>query len=347
MAVCSQCGRESPDEFGFCPACGAPLGAAPPREVRKVVTVLFCDLTGSTAIGERTDPEALRGLMNRYYDAARLVLERHGGTVEKFVGDAVMAVFGIPVASEDDALRATRAAVELRDGVHGLGLEARIGVNTGAVVAGEGDTLVTGDAVNVAARLEQAAGAGEILLGENTLRLVRDAVEAEPVELELKGKAAPVLAHRLRELDVAAAGVARQLQRPMVGRDRERDRLRADFDDVVAGRTCRLFTLIGPAGIGKSRLVAEFLVGLDGGADVAHGRALSYGDGITYWPLVEMLVQLGVEPSEAIRSSPAETQLATRGLLEGRAAERSLVLVIDDLQWAEEPMLDLVEHIAN
>ena len=165
MAVCAGCGRESPDDFGFCPACGAPLATGPVREVRKVVTVLFCDLTGSTAIGERTDPEALRGLMNRYYDAARIVLERHGGTVEKFVGDAVMAVFGIPVATEDDALRAVRSAVELREVVHALGLEARIGVNTGAVVAGEGDTLVTGDAVNVAARLEQAAGAGRSCSG--------------------------------------------------------------------------------------------------------------------------------------------------------------------------------------
>ena len=179
------CGRESPDDFRFCPACGAPLATGPVREVRKVVTVLFCDLTGSTAIGERTDPEALRGLMNRYYDAARVVLERHGGTVEKFVGDAVMAVFGIPVATEDGALRAVRSAVELREVVHALGLEPRIGVNTGAVVAGEGDTLVTGDAVSVAARLEQAAG-GEILLGEDTRRLVRDAVRVEPLELELK-----------------------------------------------------------------------------------------------------------------------------------------------------------------
>ena len=250
MPVCARCGRESPDDFVFCPGCGASLAAAPAREVRKVVTVLFCDLTGSTAIGERTDPEALRALMNRYYDAARGVLERHGGTVEKFVGDAVMAVFGIPVASEDDALRATRAAVELRDVVQGLGLDARIGVNTGAVVAGEGDTLVTGDAVNVAARLEQAASAGEILLGDDTLRLVRDAVQVEPLELELKGKALAVRAHRLRALDASAAGVARRLERPMVGRGRERDRLRADFADVVGSRTCRLFTLIGPAGIG-------------------------------------------------------------------------------------------------
>ena len=347
MVTCGQCGRESPDDFVFCPGCGAALAPVSAREVRKVVTVLFCDLTGSTAIGERTDPEALRALMNRYYDTARGVLERHGGRVEKFVGDAVMAVFGIPVASEDDALRATRAAVELRDVVQELGLDARIGVNTGAVVAGEGDTLVTGDAVNVTARLEQAAGAGEILLGDDSLRLVRDAVTTEPLELTLKGKTGTVSAHRLLQLDTSAVGVARSLERPMVGRERERARLRSDFEDVVATTSCRLFSLIGPAGIGKSRLVADFLEHVDGQATVARGRALSYGEGITYWPLVEMLVQLGIEPSEAIRSSPAETQLATRALLEERAGERPLVLVIDDLHWAEEPMLDLVEHVVD
>jgi class 3 adenylate cyclase len=344
---CDRCGRESPEEFGFCPACGAPLAAGSAQDVRKVVTVLFCDLTGSTALGERTDPEALRTLMRRYYETARAVLERHGGTVEKFVGDAVMAVFGIPVAREDDALRATRAAVELREVVKGLGLDARVGVNTGAVVAGEGDTLVTGDAVNVAARLEQAAAAGEILLGDDTLSLVRDAVSTEAVDLTLKGKSGAVRAHRLVLLDPAAAGVARHLERTLVGRARERERLRTDFEDVVAGSTCRLFTLIGPAGIGKSRLVADFLERVDGVADVARGRALSYGEGITYWPLVEMLVQLGVEPSAVIGSSPAETQLAARALLERRASERPLVLVIDDLHWAEEPMLDLVEHVSD
>ena len=315
--------------------------------MRKVVTVLFCDLTGSTAIGERTDPEALRTLMNRYYEAARAVLERHGGTVEKFVGDAVMAVFGIPVATEDDALRAVRAAVELRDHVHGLGLEARIGVNTGGVVAGEGDTLVTGDAVNVAARLEQAAAAGEVLLGDETARLVRDAVETEPVSLTVKGKADPVAAHRLLALDATAAGRARHLERPMVGRERERERLRADFADAAEARTCRLFTLIGPAGVGKSRLVADFLEHVDGSARVARGRALSYGEGITYWPLVEILVQLGIDPDEAIVSSPADTQLATRARLERAAEEQPLVVVLDDLQWAEAPVLDLIEHVAD
>ena len=347
MAVCAACGRESPDEFGFCPGCGAPLAAPARREVRKVVTVVFCDLTGSTAIGDRTDPEPLRALMTRYYDAARAVLERHGGTVEKFVGDAVMAVFGIPVATEEDALRAVRAAVELRDGVHELGLEARIGVNTGEVVAGEGDTLVTGDAVNVTARLEQAAAPGEILLGAETVRLVRDAVEAEPVELTLKGKLEAVPAFRLARLDPAAAGVARRLDRPLVGRERERRRLREDFADAAETRTCRLFTLIGPAGVGKSRLVADFLEHLTGAATVAGGRALSYGEGITYWPLVEILLQLGLDPEEAIRSSPGDTQLATRALLERVAAERPLVLVLDDLHWAEPPLLDLVEHVAD
>ncbi len=285
--------------------------------------------------------------MSRYYDSARAVLERHGGTVEKFVGDAVMAVFGIPVATEHDALRAVRAAVELRDGVHALGLEARIGVNTGEVVAGVGDTLVTGDAVNVAARLEQAAGPGEVLLGAETVGLVRDAVEAEPVELTVKGKPEPVRASRLLRLDVDALGLVRNLDRPLVGRVRERERLRADFADAAAARTCRLFTLIGPAGVGKSRLVEDFLEHVGDSARVARARCLSYGEGITYWPLVEVLLQLGRDPEQAIRSSPADTQLATRALLEEVAAERPLVLVLDDLQWAESPLLDLVDHLAD
>ncbi|HEX5584286.1 adenylate/guanylate cyclase domain-containing protein, partial [Gaiella sp.] len=190
MAACPSCGRESADDARFCSACGAELALAEPqRESRKVVTVLFCDLVGSTALGESTDPEALRTRMRRYFADLRAILERHGGAVEKFVGDAVMAVFGIPVAHEDDALRAVRAAWEMREAVPALGLRARIGVNTGEVVAGEGDALVTGDAVNVAARLEQAARPGEILLGPETEALVRGAVVSTPVEpLDLKGK---------------------------------------------------------------------------------------------------------------------------------------------------------------
>src|SRR4029079_3855329 len=197
-----------------------------------------------------------------------------------------------------------------------------------------------------AGRLGQAGGRSDILLGADTFALVRDAVEAESVEFELKGKGL-VRAHRLHVLDASAAGVARRLERSLVGRVRERERLRADFADVVETRSCRLFTLIGPAGIGKSRLVADFLEHVDGAAHVAHARVLSYGEGITYWPLIEILTQLGIAPSEAIRSSPAETQLATRALLEGRAEDGPLVLVIDDLQWAEPAMLELVEHVLD
>src|SRR5436305_14331901 len=198
MGVCVQCGAEVPAGAKFCSACGAPTAVAPPsREQRKTVTILFCDIAGSTALGESTDPEAVRALLARYFERMRGIVESHGGTVEKFIGDAVMAVFGVPVAHEDDALRACRAAVEMRDALPELGVQARIGVNTGEVVTGTQERLATGDAANVAARLEQAAAPGEILIGKETMRLVRDAVEAEPVEpLELKGKADPVPASR-------------------------------------------------------------------------------------------------------------------------------------------------------
>ena len=350
MAACPSCGRENADDARFCSACGTALTAVEPaRESRKVVTVLFCDLVGSTALGESTDPEALRARMRRYFEDLRAIIERHGGTVEKFVGDAVMAVFGIPVSHEDDALRAVRAAAEMRAAISEHGLEARIGVNTGeVVVGGEGETLVTGDAVNVAARLEQAAAAGEVLIGAETRLLVRDAVRVEAVEpLVLKGKAEPVEAFRLLEVISDAAPLARHPETPLVGRERERQRLWRDYEDAVADRTCRLFTLLGPAGIGKSRLVADFLERVGDSTDVLRGRCLHYGEGITYWPLVEILLAIGVGPESVIGTSPPETQLAFRRLLEARAAERPQVVVIDDLQWAEPVFIDLVEHIAD
>ena len=330
-------------------SCASPLVVEQAREQRKVVTILFCDLVGSTALGESTDPEALRSRMRRYFEDLRAILERHGGTVEKFVGDAVMAVFGIPVSHEDDALRAVRAAAEMRAVIAEHGLEARIGINTGeVVVGGEGETLVTGDAVNLAARLEQAASPGETLIGAETRLLVRDAVRMEPVEpLTLKGKSAPVEAYRLLEVIGDAAALARHPETPLVGRERERERLRRDYEDAVADRTCRLFTLLGPAGIGKSRLVADFLEHVGDDADVLRGRCLSYGEGITYWPLVEMLIAIGVIPDSVIGTSPPETQLAFRRLLEARAAKRPQVIVIDDLQWAEPVFVDLVEHVAD
>ena len=350
MAACPSCGRDNSDDARFCSACGAELAVGErQRESRKVVTVLFCDLVGSTALGESTDPEALRARMRRYFADLRAILERHGGAVEKFVGDAVMAVFGIPVAHEDDALRAVRAAWEMREAVCVHGLEARIGVNTGeVVVGGEGETLVTGDAVNVAARLEQSAPAGHVLIGSETRLLVRDAVRVKSVEpLTLKGKSQPVEAFRLLDVIAGAEAVARHLESVLVGRERERNRLRREYEDTVADRACRLVTLLGPAGVGKSRLVADFLEHAHQEADVLQGRCLHYGEGITYWPLVELLLAIGVDPDAVLGSSAAETQLAFRRLLEERAAKRPQIVVFDDIHWAERTFLELIVHIAD
>ena len=330
MPVCPRCGQENPKGFAFCGRCGGSLAeAAPAHEVRKVVTVLFCDVAGFTAAGERLDPEALRGLQSRYFDHARAAIERHGGTVEKFIGDAVMAVFGVPQLHEDDALRAVRAAHDVREAVAALGLEARIGVNTGEVVAGAGEALVTGDAVNVASRLEQAAEPGEVLIGEATFPLVRDAVDAEPVEpLSVKGKPDAVRAYRLRGVVEGAPAFARRLDSPMVGRERELALLRQAFDLAVSERACHLFSVLGPAGVGKSRLVAELLARVGAEASVLSGRCLSYGDGITYWPLIEIFREAGAE--EQIRDvlerpTPEETSWAlpdVAGAAGARAAAR-------------------------
>ena len=355
MTRCSNCGQENPDGFKFCGACGTELTPeTEAREVRKTVTVLFCDVTGSTSLGEQLDPETLRRTMGLYFEEMRSAVERHGGTVEKFIGDAVMAVFGIPQAHEDDALRAVRAAEDIRTRTAQLGdklgiaLSFRTGVNTGEVVAGEGETLVTGDAVNVAARLEQAASPGHVLIGATTLVLVRDAVVVEELEpLELKGKREPVAAYRLVSVDPSAEAVARRLDAPLVGRERELARLTGDFEHAVAERACHLFTLLGPAGVGKSRLVTEFIANAGDAADVLRARCLHYGDDITYWPLVEILIAVEADPESVIGGSPVETQLAFRKLLESRAAVRPQVVVIEDIQWAEELFLDLIEHVAD
>ena len=348
---CATCGQEVPAGFRFCGNCGAPLQEAPAaRELRKTVTVVFCDLTGSTELGGSTDPEALRTRMRAYYEQMREILERHGGTVEKFIGDAVMAVFGVPVAHEDDALRAVRAAWEMRAAVPALGLQARIGVNTGEVVTGEGDTLVTGDAVNVAARLEQAAATGEVLVGPETRRLVRDAVEVEPVTVDAKGKG-ELQAFRLTDVDPEAAAIARRLDTPLVGRTAELEQLRQAYDRAVREQRCHLFTLLGVAGVGKSRLVDEFLGSVD--ARLLEGRCLDYGEGITYWPVVSILKQLGADGEAALErlveggTMPNEVPWAVRTTLEQIAAARPLVVVFDDVQWGEETFLDLVDHIAD
>src|SRR5690242_1251727 len=219
--LCPSCAAENPERAKFCLECGVQLAAGEPGgEVRKTVTIVFCDVTGSTALGESTDPEAVRALLARYFERMRRIIESHGGAVEKFIGDAVMAVFGVPVLHEDDALRAVRAAFEMREALPDLGVQARIGVATGEVVTGTAERLATGDAVNVAARLEQAAAPGEVLLAAETVQLVRGAVAVDAVEpLHLKGKAKPVPAFRLLGVtDVPE----RSLDGAFVGRERER-----------------------------------------------------------------------------------------------------------------------------
>ena len=332
-----------------------PLGGGS-GERRKVVTVLFCDLVGSTALGESTDPERLRALLASYFESMKAIVERHGGSVEKFIGDAVMAVFGVPVVHEDDALRAVRAAVEMQDALPELGLQGRIGVTTGEVVAGTKERLATGDAVNVAARLEQAAQPGEVLVGAPTLALVRDAVEVDAVEpLALKGKVEPVPAYRL--LRVLEAPERRHEAR-FVGRKRELALLQEAFARVSGERRCELVTVLGDAGVGKSRLGAEALASIE--ATVVRGRCLPYGEGITYWPVVEVLKQLDVLPPEeaaarAIRSLLGETEAVTsadeiawafRKTLEQAATTRPIVVVFDDIQWGEQTFHDLIEHVA-
>jgi class 3 adenylate cyclase/tetratricopeptide (TPR) repeat protein len=323
---------------------------------RKIVTVVFCDVTGSTALGESLDPEALRAVLGRYFERMKAIVERHGGTVEKFIGDAVMAVFGVPVAHEDDALRAVRAAAEMREALPELGVEARIGVNTGEVVTGTEERLVTGDAVNVAARLEQAAQPGEILLGAMTLALARDALEVEDLDpLGMKGKAQRVAAYRL--VCVREATPRRHEMR-FVGRGRELGLLREAWERAVAERRCELVTVVADAGVGKSRLVEEALAQLE--APVVRGRCLPYGEGISYWPVIEVLRQLAVRPSDEAaagavgsllgeldaHASAEDIAWAVRKTFEEAAAHRPLAVVFDDVHWGEDAFLDLVEHVA-
>ena len=267
---------------------------------RKVVSALFCDVTSATTRGEEVDPEALHELMKRCRTELRRVIERHGGTVDTFTGNAVMALFGIPRVREDDALRAVRAAAEIRERMPavaeeaGVTLSARSAVDTGQVLTGEGEELAIGDAVAVAARLGHFAVPGEIVLGEETLRLVRDAVEVEPLKpLFLKGHAEPVSAFRLVAIDPLAPGLKRHLELPLVGRARELGLLHAAWERAVNESGCHLLTLLGVAGVGKSRLVAELLTSVQEAATVLSGRCLPYGEGITFWPLLEALKGAG------------------------------------------------------
>ncbi len=396
MKRCPSCGEENAERARFCQNCATSLSEAetPAADVRKVVTIVFADVTGSTALGERLDPEALRRVMGRYFDEMAAVIQRHGGTVEKFIGDAVMAVFGIPRLHEDDALRAVRAAIGMGEALatlngdlermYGERLGMRIGVNTGEVVAGDptaGQRLVTGDPVNVSARLEQAAAPDEVLLGLPTYRLVRDAVDVEPVEpLTLKGKQERVPAYRLLAVSAHTAGHERHLDSPMIGRTEELSVLEHALERAVTDRTPHLFTLMGSAGVGKSRLVQEFLTRNLNDATVLHGRCLSYGEGITFFPLADVVRQaariVDTDAPEVARSKldavvagapqgervarlvaglfgwaePGSTEdafWAVRRLLEHLARDRPVVVVFDDIHWGEPTFLDLIDHLSD
>ena len=393
MQRCPSCNEENPDRFRICGFCGTPLQAAPPpEEVRKTVTIVFCDLKGSTSLGERLDSEALREVLAVYFAAMKQVLERHGGTVEKYIGDAIMAVFGLPRMHEDDALRAVRAAFEMRQALAevnvelratwGVELENRTGVNTGEVVAGDaatGQRLATGDTVNVAARLEQAAPASEVLVGESTYRLVRDAVEVRAVEpLELKGKSERVPAYQLLSV-TEGEGIRRRVDLPMVGRREELATALELFATSVSERRCQMLTVVGHAGLGKSRLVEEILRSIGGEARVLRGRCLSYGEGATFYPLVEIVRQaagithddddgaartklhdvLGAELGDAAdrlasvmglsATSYGKEELfwAARALFDHVARSQPLVVVFDDIHWAEPTFLDLIAQVAD
>jgi class 3 adenylate cyclase/tetratricopeptide (TPR) repeat protein len=372
----------------------------PAGEQRKVVTIVFADVVGSTSLAAQRDPEVVRSLMSRYFKRVAEIAEAYGGTVEKFAGDAVMVVFGVPVVHDDDAERAVRAALEIRDGATNLAV--RVGVNTGEAVTAATDDkqfMVSGDAVNVAARLQQGAGAGDVVVGELTEQLTRNVIDYEASEpIIAKGKPEPVVAfHALRarsQVPVQARGVP-GLHAALVGRNRELRLLLETFARAAEDRTPHLFTVVGAPGIGKSRLVAEAVTALaDSGARVLHGRCLPYGRGITYWPLVEMLrldtgislsderdkalmklerwlgellsddpqrtalrarlsVMLGLETAEAVMpDTPAdrverEIAWAVRHYMQAVARAAPLILVFDDVQWAELPVLAIVEQLVE
>jgi class 3 adenylate cyclase/tetratricopeptide (TPR) repeat protein len=389
VQICPNCGEENPPRFRVCGFCATPLAPAlPAQETRKTVTVFFSDLKGSTNLGEALDSESLREVMSRYFDEMRAILEDHGGRVEKYIGDAIMAVFGLPRVHEDDALRAVGAALATKESLAalneelqerwGVQLQNRTGVNTGEVVAGDptqGQRLVTGDVVNVAARLEQAAPALEILIGEPTYRLVRHAVDVEPVEpLELKGKSERVPAYRLLAVRSTERAASRA-ELPLVGRDRELELLEAGFRAAVDGPAPRMVTVLGEAGVGKSRLTSAFVDAVPDAALVLTGRCLPYGRGITFWPLVEIVrAAAGIREDDTTEEAAAKVRYlatddavaervasavglserqfpldelfwGTRKLVERLSSRAPLVLVLEDIHWAEPTFLDLIEHL--
>jgi len=347
---------------------------------RKLATVLFVDLVGSTAVVSSQDPEVTRRKVTAFFDAVSGCIETHGGTVEKFAGDAVMAAFGIPQAHEDDAERAVRAGLGILENLRELGVEARVGIEAGEVVVDETDsTFATGAAVNIAARLQQAAAPGEILVGEAAHRLTQGRIESEDAgPLELRGFRKPIPAFRaLAALDGQPPLAA--ITAPFVGREPELDLLQNTLARTIRDRRPHVFTVYGEPGVGKSRLLREFLAGVEG-ATILAGRALPYGEGITYWPLAEMvkaaagitdddpmetakqklieccgdeaiaeLLGLASGVMEAVEGERGQPEIAwaAREFVDELADVQPLILVFEDIHWAEEPLLELIDHLAQ
>ncbi|HSO54643.1 MAG TPA: AAA family ATPase, partial [Actinomycetes bacterium] len=396
MAGCSACGQDNPDGFRFCGACGAPLAAArPARLERKVVTVLFCDLVGFTARSDQADPEDVGALLRPYHARLRAEIERLGGTLDKFVGDGVMAVFGAPVAHEDDPERAVRCALGMLAAVRELDLAARIGITTGEVLVdlapGQAPEGVVGDVVNTASRLQGVAPPGGVVVGEATFRATRRLFDFEELgAVRVKGKADPVPVWRL-EGPRSRTGVDAGPVTPLIGREAELDLLERAYLQAGEARAPRLVTVTGAPGVGKSRLVRELAARLDARPELVtwrQGRCLPYGDGITFWALTEIVKAqagvlesdgpgqveakleaavaalvadpadqgwvkariaplLGLVDPEAARVDRSESFAAWRRFVQAMAAGHPLVLVVEDLHWADQAMLEFLEHLVE
>jgi class 3 adenylate cyclase/tetratricopeptide (TPR) repeat protein len=403
MAICPACSKELPGEFPFCPFCAAPLSArvaAGQAKERKVVSVLFCDLVGFTAASESADPEEVAARVAPYHARTRERIEAFGGTVEKFIGDAVMAVFGAPVAHEDDPERAVRAGLAILEAIEqlngdndSLALSVRVGVNTGeAVVALDarpelGEGMIAGDVVNTAARIQAQAPVDGVAVGEGTYRATDRVFEfALLAPISAKGKAEPVAVWQaLRPTARFGSDVIRSMTTPLVGRDLEVTLLTKTFEKALQDRAVQLVTVVGEPGVGKSRLVAELFAYIDA-LDVLvrwrQGRCLPYGEGITFWGLREivkahagiyetdspevatgkleavlpesadtpwlrarLLPLLGIDGGEA--AVQEELFTAWRKLLESIAEQDPLVLVVEDIHWADPAMLAFLEHLAD
>jgi class 3 adenylate cyclase/tetratricopeptide (TPR) repeat protein len=402
VAICSNCGRENPVGAKFCNECAAPLPASAPSptlEERKIVSVLFCDLVGFTAASEQQDPEDVRARIRPYHARLRQEIERHGGTVEKFVGDAVMAAFGAPVAHEDDAERAVRAGLrileaiaELNEDDPELDLQVRVGVNTGEAVVAidarpeEGEGMVTGDVVNTAARIQSAAPVDAVAVGEQTHRATSRLFDYEPLEpVSVKGKSEPIALWRAKAARSRfGSDAGDRFRTPFVGRQLEKPLLIGIFERAAQQRSVQLVTVVGEPGVGKTRLIAELGEYVDAKPGLTRwrqGRCLPYGEGITFWALGEILKAeagilesdsadaalakldgalspdhpdrrwllqrlaplVGVEP--ATQAERQELFTAWRRFLEGLAAGSETVLVFEDLHWADEALLDFLEHL--